>query len=95
MLRGEKEAKREALVVNHSISGMFAIRDGHWKLVLGNGSGGREKPSGKPFTKPYQLFNLSDDIAEENNLIEQHPKVADRLEKVLEDYRNSGRSVNR
>lgn len=95
VLKGEKEAKREALVVNHSISGMFAIRDGHWKLVLGNGSGGREKPSGKPFSKPYQLFNLSDDIAENNNLIDKHPEVADRLEKVLEDYRNAGRSVSR
>jgi len=95
MLKGENQAQREALIVNHSINGMFAIRDGHWKLVLGNGSGGREKPSGKPFEKPYQLFNLSEDIAETTNLIQEHPDVALRLEKTLEEYRSSGRSVNR
>ena len=27
-------------VIHHSISGMFAIRDGRWKLVAGTGSGG-------------------------------------------------------
>ena len=51
-----------APVVHHSAGGMFAIRDGKWKLVLGNGSGGREQPRGKPFDKPYQLFNLVADV---------------------------------
>ena len=42
-LRGE-EGTRDAPVIHHSYAGMFAIRDGGWKLVLGNGSGGREQP---------------------------------------------------
>ncbi len=57
-------------VINHSANGTFAIRDGQWKLVLGSGSGGREKPSGKPFSKPYQLYKLDNDLAEKNSLLE-------------------------
>jgi hypothetical protein len=63
--------------------------------VLGNGSGGREKPRGKPFERPYQLFDLSKDIGETTNVIEDHPEIAKRLEKIVEEYRSSGRSVER
>ena len=94
MLVGE-EAERGAPVVHHSVGGMFAIRDGDWKLVLGNGSGGREKPRGKPFEKPYQLFNLADDIGEETDVAAEHPEVVERLTERLEEIRARGRSVDR
>ena len=75
-----------AAVINHSAAGMFAIRNGKYKLVLGNGSGGREAPRGKAFQKPYQLFDLSKDIGERDNLIKKLPKVANdmiaRFEKI-------------
>jgi hypothetical protein len=71
---------------------MFAVREGKWKLVLGNGSGGREKPVGVPFGKPYQLFDLSADIGERTNVIAQHAEVAERLEKAFADLRSKGRS---
>ena len=74
-------------VINHSASGMFAIRDGKWKLIAGNGSGGREKPSGKPFQRPYQLYDLDADIAESNDLIDEHADIAKRLEQELEHIR--------
>ena len=32
--------------------------------MAGNGSGGREAPKGKPFGKPYRLFDLSSDLGE-------------------------------
>lgn len=95
LMREESNAARGAYVVNHSANGMFAIRDGNWKLVLGNGSGGRQAPKGKPFEKPYHLFDLSKDIGETTNLIEKHPEVATRLEAELEKIRESGRSVDR
>ena len=94
MLAGE-EAERGAPVVHHSVGGMFAIREGDWKLVLGNGSGGREKPRGKPFEEPYQLFNLAQDIGEEADVAAEHPEVADRLTVRLEEIRERGRSVDR
>jgi arylsulfatase A len=95
LMKGEPHARRRAYVVNHSANGIFAIRDGNWKLVLGNGSGGREAPKGKPFEKPYYLFDLSNDIGETTNLIEQRPEIAARLEAELEKIRGSGRSVKR
>ncbi len=39
-------AGRGAPVIHHSANGMFAIRDGKWKLVAGNGSGGRSSRAG-------------------------------------------------
>jgi len=80
-LAGRAATARREPVVHHSASGMFAIRSGKWKLVLGNGSGGRENPKGKPFERPYQLFDLSADISETRDLADQHPDVVRRLEK--------------
>jgi arylsulfatase A len=82
-------------VIHHSSGGMFAIRDGKWKLVAGNGSGGRQKPKGKPFGKPFHLFDMEKDAAETTNLIDKYPDVAERLTKALETIRTSGRSVVR
>ena len=42
LLRGEPNGQRPP-VIHHSANGVFAIRDGKWKLVLGNGSGGRHR----------------------------------------------------
>ncbi len=90
-LRGE-EGPRGAPVIHHSYAGMFAIRDGRWKLVLGNGSGGREQPLGEPFAQPYQLFDLAQDISEKSNLAQSHPDVVKRMLAQFEQIRESGRS---
>ena len=92
LMRGGTWAKRRAPLIHHSGSGMFAIRDGKWKLVAGNGSGGREAPKGEPFERPYQLFDLEADGSERRNVIERYPVVASRLEQELERIRARGRS---
>jgi hypothetical protein len=71
---------------------MFALRNGKWKLVAGNGSGGREAPKGKPFGKPYQLFDLSSDLGERNDLAKAEPELVGRLTAQLGDIRTKGRS---
>ena len=91
-LKGRRPTTPRAPVIHHSVAGMFAIRDGKWKLVLGNGSGGREKPAGTPFEKPYQLFDLSADIGEREDVIAQNADVAQRLEATVADFRSRGRS---
>lgn len=91
-LKGQSPAMPRASVVNHSAAGMFAVRQGSWKLVLGNGSGGREAPRGKPFQKPYQLFDLASDVGERNNLIDTHGEIAEKLEVAFQKIRDSGRS---
>ena len=91
LLTGPQSWNR-APVINHSITGMFAIRDGRWKLIAGNGSGGRQSPRGKPFEGPYQLYDLQSDPSETKNLIEANPEIATRLEKALEKIRSQDRS---
>jgi arylsulfatase A-like enzyme len=83
------EFKRPVPVIHHSSSGMFAIRSGPWKLVAGNGSGGREAPRGKPFAKPFHLLNLVEDISERTNLIKEQPDVAATLEAALDKIRTA------
>ncbi len=70
-------------VIHHSVNGTFALREGRWKMVFSNGSGGREKPGGKPFQKPYTLFDLKNDPSETTDVIAQHPITAKRLLKKL------------
>jgi len=92
LLRGRKPETPRAPVIHHSANGMFSLREGQWKMVFGNGSGGRQKPRGKPFQKPYFLFDLEQDPSETTNVIDAHPKTAQRLTERLETIRNSGRS---
>lgn len=90
-----KSHDRGAPVIHHSVAGMFAIRDGHWKLVAGNGSGGREAPKGKPFGEPYQLFDLKADLAESNDVATDHPELVQSLATRLQKLIDAGRSVQR
>ena len=79
-------------IVHHSGGAMFAIRDGTWKLVAGNGSGGRLHPRGKAFARPYQLFDLTNDLSERNDVSTQESAVVNQLERRLSDLmENSSR----
>lgn len=84
-------------VVHHSINGSFAIRQGDWKLALCPGSGGWSEPRpGRDDASQLpakQLFNLANDIGETQNLFKEQPEVAERLNKLLEDYVSRGRST--
>jgi arylsulfatase A-like enzyme len=82
-------------IVHHSSIGMFAIRQGKWKLILGLGSGGFTKPQKikpKPGEPKGQLYNLEDDLTESNNLWSTHPQIVERLTKLLEKYKEQGRT---
>lgn len=85
---------REA-AVHHSLHGMFAIRQGPWKLILGQGSGGFTAPAqvqpkaGEP---EWQLYNLESDPGERVNVFDRHPEVVGRLAALLLKYRSEGRS---
>ena len=95
-LSGQKLNKpiREA-IVHHSSIGIFSIRQGKWKLILGLGSGGFTKPQRiepEPGGPAGQLYNLEDDLAESNNLWSKHPEIVERLTKLLEKYKEQGRT---
>ncbi|MGI9244323.1 MAG: sulfatase family protein [Verrucomicrobiales bacterium] len=92
LFRGQDKRFVRAPVINHSAAGMFAIRDGDWKLVLGNGSGGRQAPKGRRFAGPWQLFNLADDIGETDDRLsseaDQVSKMEGDLFRILADDRS-------
>ena len=95
-LFGQKRAEpiREA-VVHHSLSGVFCIRQGKWKLILGLGSGGFSTPKSykpKPGEPEGQLYNMEDDLAETMNLWSKHPEIVERLTTLLEKYKRQGYS---
>lgn len=96
LLGADKAPLREA-VVHHSINGSFAVRQANWKLELCRDSGGWSEP--RPGTPKaaglpsVQLFDLGQDIGEQNNLQDKHPDVVARLTKLLEKYVADGRST--
>ena len=92
LLRANDAEFSRAPVVNHSISGTFAIRKGDYKLVLGNGSGGREAPRGKEWEKPYTMFDLGKDISEKTDIIDQNQELAKSMEEALKTIIDSGTS---
>lgn len=87
---------REA-VVHHSINGSFSIRQKEWKLELCPGSGGWSdpRPGSKEATAlpPVQLYDLTADIGETNNVEAQHPAIVQKLTRLLETYVSNGRST--
>ncbi|MDB4473507.1 arylsulfatase [Opitutaceae bacterium] len=83
LMFGQSSDFKRAPVIHHSSGGMFAIREGDWKLILGAGSGGRQAPKGKRFEPPWQLFNLANDPGETNNLFTTNPQKAHELEGKL------------
>jgi arylsulfatase A len=91
-LLGEKpdEPIREA-IVHHSGSGVFAIRQGEWKLILeSKGAGYHDGPPKAGL--PGQLYNLADDSYEKNDLWAKRPEIVKRLTKLLDKYKKQGYS---
>jgi len=82
-------------VIHHSINGTFAIRKGDWKLILGKDSGGfsRNIPEENiPTETDGQLYNLTIDPGERNNLYAENSEVVNELSVLLDKYRNAERT---
>ena len=87
--KSEKPVRQE--LVLHSIRGMFAIRQGPWKLIMGRGSGGWSKdPNGDDASG--QLYNLDQDKPEKNNLYDKYPQMVADLTKQLHQIQEQGYS---
>ena len=92
--------KRES-IVHHSINGSFAYRKGEYKAIFCPGSGGWSFP--RPNDEvikdlpPFQLYDLSKDIGEENNLQAEKPEILEQyrseLAKIVSDGRSTGGAV--
>ena len=83
-------------IVHHSGRGMFAIRRGDWKLILGLGTGGFTEPWWKIEPKAGQpagqLYHLGRDPGEKDNVYLQHPEVVQSLTALLDAFMQTDRS---
>ena len=91
LLKGGNGLKREAifwhfpayLEANYGWKGIWrttpagAVRKGNWKLIEYFEDG------------TLELYNLKDDIGEENNLAQEMPKKTKQLHKLLKNWRKS------
>jgi arylsulfatase A len=81
-----KSPIREA-TVHHSGDGVFAIRQGPWKLIEGKIEPTEEKDE----TKLHgQLYNLAVDPYEQNSLWDEHPEIVKYLKALLEKQKIQG-----
>lgn len=79
-------------IIHHSNDGMFAIRQGKWKFIDGNGSGGWS-PKDQDDTAPAQLYDMEKDPAETTNLYYKYPEIVKNLAALLDKQRSQGYSV--
>jgi arylsulfatase A-like enzyme len=87
---GETKGPTHPFVIHHSISGRFAIRKGDWKFLACKGSGGWSKGDDG---QPSQLYNMTADRKESNNLVAAKPLIAAELTKLLEAAVANGRTT--
>lgn len=96
-LLGKPIESTRAGVIHHSITGHFAYREGKWKLLLAEASGGWSSPKEGQMPKgspKAQLYDMEVDPGETTNLYESHPEVAARLLAQLESDVARGRSTD-
>jgi len=93
LLQNHDEFVRKDLI-HHSWNGSFAIRQGDWKLIMTESSGGfRNHESDSSSTG--QLYNLKSDLEESNNLYNSFPEKVDSLKQLLAEYKLNDRSTKR
>ncbi len=94
LFKGEEKPVHEA-VVHQSAAGVFAIREGRWKLIFGGqgATGPGAKPGETPSEGRVQLYDLEKDLAETSNLQTQEPDTVARLTALMEKYIAQGRST--
>ncbi len=93
LLRGRDEPVR-AHAISQGSRGLLALRQGSWKLLVGpSGGGAWSDLSASPADgHPAQLYDLSQDIAEKENLYAEHPEKVAQMTALLEQLVSQGRS---
>ena len=94
IFNGSDQGDRQNLI-SHSIGGLFAMRQGDWKLCVSAGSGGWSEPTERQAKKKglptVQLYNLSSDSGEQTNLEKEYPEKVELLMKLLKKQVADGR----
>jgi arylsulfatase A-like enzyme len=89
LLEGKDQPVRE-FAVSQSSQGLLAVRQGKWKLIVGQGSGGWSKGSDD---HPGQLYDLAADPGETKNRWADDPQRVEQMKGLLEKLITPGRST--
>ncbi len=90
-LLGQKDQGREHLVEH---GGALALRQGPWKLIVPNQLRERNAHTGIELGRAAapQLYNLDQDLGEQNNLAAKHPERVREMLALLQSLKQQGRS---
>jgi arylsulfatase A-like enzyme len=76
----------------------WAVRDGDWKLVKTSNYTSRKATSrilhGPQAKNRPMLFNIKDDIAEQNDLYEKHPQIVKRLTELYQQWQKQNGTIS-
>ena len=92
-LGGDSERRTELAL--KSGRGTMTYTRGPWKLIDGLGSGGFSQPSKVKAEKGGprgQLYNLNDDLSEQNNLWSEKPDIVESMTARMKEIVEAGRS---
>jgi arylsulfatase A len=96
-LTGSDNGPLRKNLVNHSSNGCFAVREAQMKLALCPGSGGWSdpRPGRADFTgmPAFQLYDLSRDPGETDNLAVRYPEKVESMKSTLAGLIARGRST--
>lgn len=73
--KSDQQKEHEYLFWDFSTRGQLAVRMGKWKGIKQNI---KKNPNA-----PLELYDLENDIAEQNNIVKKHPKIAKKIETIM------------
>ena len=84
LLTGKDSAQSREEFVHYTSQGKLeGIRQGNWKLLVKKPKRNRRNKDAKPASAQVMLFNLADDLGEQNNLANNHPDVVMKLQERM------------
>jgi arylsulfatase A len=95
LLSGESAQPPRGMLVHHSVEGMYALRKGRWKMILGSGPGGFQSDQLSPPQDdglPGQLYDMENDWRETSNLWDEKPGIVAEMKQELQAIIDAGRS---
>ena len=85
-----EDPKGLEFTVEEAGSHSLAVRKGLWKYIEKQPPYWVKKKNPNA-TVQYELYNLGNDVGEQNNIIKLHPEVVDSMKKILQKVKSDGR----
>jgi arylsulfatase A-like enzyme len=99
LLRGRMDNPTRDVLIHHSGTGKFAIRQGDWVFIDAPAGNDKEEPAWfaqlrgyQPHNQPGELYHLAKDPAERENLHARHPGLFSELSQRLEAIKRGERT---